>query len=111
MIRKPKYMEHILLVASAILVLVLLTIGTTCSQTDIGDSDLSSKTDNASLHSLRRELEQIRNHFPGDMSIYMKNLSTAEEIALDSDTEYETLSVIKLAIATELMYQVESGKL
>src|SRR5207249_7942916 len=52
----------------------LLTIGTACSQKDIGDSDLGSKTDTASLHSLRRELEQIRNHFPGDMSIYMKNL-------------------------------------
>src|SRR5206468_12702137 len=82
-----------------------------CDQKDIGDSDLGSKTDTASLHSLRRELEQIRNHFPGDMSIYMKNLSTAEEIALDSDKVYETFSVIKLAIAAELMHQVESGKL
>jgi len=104
-------MDHPQRIASAILGLVLLTIGTACSQKDIGDSDLGSKTDTASLHSLRRELEQIRNHFPGDMSIYMKNLSTAEEIALDSDKVYETFSVIKLAIAAELMHQVESGKL
>src|SRR5438105_5387388 len=104
-------MDHPQRIASAILGLVLLTIGTACSQRDIGDSDLGSKTDTASLHSLRRELEQIRNHFPGDMSIYMKNLSTAEEIALDSDKVYETFSVIKLAIAAELMHQVESGKL
>src|SRR5947208_2865274 len=102
-------MDHPQRIASAILGLVLLTIGTACSQ-NIGDSDLGSKTDTASLHSLRRELEQIRNHFPGDMSIYMKNLSTAEEIALDSDKVYETFSIIKLAIAAELMHQVEAGK-
>jgi beta-lactamase class A len=45
------------------------------------------------------------------MSIYMKNLSTAHEIALGSDSVYETFSVIKLAIAAELLHQVESGKL
>ncbi len=45
------------------------------------------------------------------MSIYMKNLSSGEEIALDSDTVYETFSVIKLAIASELMHQVQAGKL
>jgi beta-lactamase class A len=44
------------------------------------------------------------------MSIYMKNLSSGEELAIDSDTVYETFSVIKLAIAAELMHQVESGK-
>ncbi len=64
-----------------------------------------------SLQSLQSELETIRSQFPGDMSIYMKNLSSGEEIALDSDTVYETFSVIKLAIASELMHQVESGKL
>jgi beta-lactamase class A len=45
------------------------------------------------------------------MSIYMKNLASGEEIALDSDTVYETFSVIKLAIASELMHQVQSGKI
>jgi beta-lactamase class A len=44
------------------------------------------------------------------MSIYMKNLASGEEITLDSDTVYETFSVIKLAIASELMHQIESGK-
>ena len=45
------------------------------------------------------------------MSIYMKNLSSGEEISLDSDTVYETFSVIKLAIASELMHQVQDRKL
>jgi beta-lactamase class A len=55
-------------------------------------------------------LEQIRNKFPGDMSVYMKNLATGEEINLDSDKVFETFSVIKLAIASEVMHQVEAGK-
>ncbi len=63
-----------------------------------------------SLQSLQDELANIRKQFPGDMSVYMKNLASGEEIALDSDTVYETFSVIKLAIASELMHQVESGK-
>jgi N-acetylated-alpha-linked acidic dipeptidase len=77
------------------------------------NSDLGGqKTDSqkASLKSLQSDLETIRSQFPGEMSIYMKNLFSGEEIALDSDTVYETFSVIKLAIAAELMHQVESGK-
>ncbi len=65
---------------------------------------------NGSLQSLQSDLQTIRSQFPGNMSIYMKNLSSGEEIALDSDAVYETFSVIKLAIAAELMHQVESGK-
>jgi N-acetylated-alpha-linked acidic dipeptidase len=63
-----------------------------------------------SLAALRTRLEQIKAAFPGDMSIYMKNLSTGDEIALDSDKVFETFSVIKLAIAAEVMHQVEQGK-
>jgi N-acetylated-alpha-linked acidic dipeptidase len=64
----------------------------------------------ASLKSLQSNLENIRSQFPGEMSIYMKNLASGEEIAFDSDTVYETFSVIKLAIASELMHQVQAGK-
>ena len=63
-----------------------------------------------SLTALRSEVEKIRSHFPGDMSVYMKNLATGDELALDSDKVFETFSVIKLAIAAELMHQVEAGK-
>ena len=44
------------------------------------------------------------------MAIYMKNLATGDEIALDADTIYETFSVIKLAIAAEVLRQSEAGK-
>ena len=64
----------------------------------------------ASLSALQAQLEQIRSHFPGDISVYMKNLATGDEIALDSNKVFETFSVIKLAIASELMHQIEAGK-
>src|SRR5438270_2016913 len=104
-------------IASAILTLVLLTAGTVRSEQYALVEEPNSLADSvgkagaAPVESLRRELEQIRSRFPGDMSIYMKNLFTGDEIALDSESVYETFSIIKLAIAAELMHQVEAGKL
>jgi beta-lactamase class A len=103
-------------IAKAVLTVVLLMPGISWSQQRAFEdtkslAELGGKVSTAPLESLRRELEQIRSRFPGDMSIYMKNLSTRDEIALDSDSVYETFSVIKLAIAAELMHQVESGRL
>jgi len=63
-----------------------------------------------SLGQLSTQLQAIRQSFPGNMSIYMKNLSTGDEIALDADTVYETFSVIKLGIAAEVLREVEAGK-
>jgi beta-lactamase class A len=59
---------------------------------------------------LESDLSRVRQAFPGQMAIYMKNLANGEEIALDADTVYETFSVIKLAIAAEVLHQVEAGK-
>jgi len=59
---------------------------------------------------LERQLSAVRQKFPGDMAIYMKNLANGEEIALDADSVYETFSVIKLAIASEVLHQSETGK-
>ena len=59
---------------------------------------------------LESDLSRVRQAFPGQMAIYMKNLANGEEIALDADAVYETFSVIKLAIAAEALHQVETGK-
>ena len=59
---------------------------------------------------LEQELARIRQKFPGDMAVYMKNLSTGEEIALDADRVYETFSVIKVPIMAEILRQAEAGK-
>ena len=78
----------------------------------LGDlNDPRGAAKNNSTSNLQDELEKIRSTFPGDMSVYMKNLANGDEIAVDSDKVFETFSVIKLAIATELMHQVETGKI
>ncbi|MCL5287457.1 MAG: class A beta-lactamase-related serine hydrolase [Acidobacteria bacterium] len=59
---------------------------------------------------LEQELARIRRKFPGEMAVYMKNLSTGEEIALDADRVYETFSVIKVPIMAEVLRQAEAGK-
>jgi beta-lactamase class A len=59
---------------------------------------------------LRTQIENIQRAFPGNMAVYMKNLKTGEEIAVDADTTYETFSVIKVAIMAEVFRQAEAGK-
>jgi beta-lactamase class A len=59
---------------------------------------------------LERELTRLQQGFPGSMAIYMKNLANGDEIALDADSVFETFSVIKLAIAAEVLHQSEAGK-
>ena len=64
----------------------------------------------AGVEPLKSRIQAIRRAFPGDMSVYMKNLASGEEIALDADSTYETFSVIKLAIMAEVLRQAEAGK-
>ena len=73
------------------------------------NAGFAGKTDH-SLPDLQDKIAQIRSQFPGEMSIYMKNLDSGDEITVDSDKVFETFSVIKLTIAAELMHQVEGGK-
>jgi len=61
------------------------------------------------LAALQQKIERIRRAFPGEMSVYMKNLKTGEVIALDSSRVMETFSVIKVPIMAEVLRQAESG--
>lgn len=63
----------------------------------------------ADLKKLEQEIQRVRRSVPGDMGVYMKNLSTGEEIALDADRVYETFSVIKVPIMAEVLRQAEQG--
>ncbi len=63
------------------------------------------------LPALHTRIERIRSAFPGEMAVYMRNLSTGDELALDADSVYETFSVIKLAIAAEVLHQAQSQQL
>lgn len=62
------------------------------------------------LDPLQSQIQTIRQGFPGDMAVYMKNLKTGEELALDADSIYETFSVIKISIMAEVLRQSEAGK-
>ena|SRR5438874_1024055 len=101
------------LVRSVAAVLVVLFSGQLplAAEQNCAETASSVATRHAALELLRNQLQQIRTQFPGDMSVYMKNLTTGDEIALDGDSVYETFSVIKLAIAAELLRQVEAGKI
>ncbi len=70
----------------------------------------SESASNVGVEQLKSQLQNIRQGFPGDMAVYMKNLKTGEEIALDADSIYETFSVIKIPIMAEVMRQAEAGK-
>ncbi len=63
------------------------------------------------LAALENELRGVQQKLAGEMAIYMKNLSTGEEVALDADRVYETFSVIKVPIMAEVFRQAEAGKL
>jgi len=62
------------------------------------------------VEQLQSRVQAIRKAFPGDMAVYMKNLTSGDELALDADSTYETFSVIKLAIMAEVLRQAEAGK-
>ncbi len=76
----------------------------------LGTARGQSKPESADLKQLQAEIQGIRQKFPGDMAVYMKNLRTGEELAIDADTTYETFSVIKLGIMAEVFHQAEDGK-
>jgi beta-lactamase class A len=78
----------------ALALLALLSIGAADSPAD---------------RKLLAEINSIRRAFPGDMAVYMKNLATGEEIALDADRVYETYSVIKIPVMVEVLRRVERG--
>ena len=58
---------------------------------------------------LADEIDSIRHNFPGEMAVYLKNLTTGEEIALDADRVHETYSVIKIPVMVEVLRRVELG--
>ncbi len=71
---------------------------------------LSANTAPNKLSRLERDIQRVRQKFRGEMAVYMKNLATGEEIALDADRVYETFSVIKVPIMAEVLRQAEQGK-
>jgi beta-lactamase class A len=60
---------------------------------------------------LQDKIEFLTRHVNAEWGIYVKSLDTGEEIALDADTVFDTMSVIKIPIMVEAFRQIEAGKL
>jgi beta-lactamase class A len=60
---------------------------------------------------LENRLRAIRDHVDGRMAVYVEHLGTGERVTIDADAEYETFSVIKVAIMAAVLDQVERGTL
>ena len=59
---------------------------------------------------LIQALTNARLGFTGRQSLYAKNLKTGEIIAIDSDTEVPTASVIKVPIMAALYHEIDRGR-
>ncbi len=59
---------------------------------------------------LSRALANARLGFSGQHSLYARNLATGEIVAIDSDTEVPTASVIKVPIMAALYHEIDAGR-
>ncbi len=60
---------------------------------------------------LQDRIEFLTRHVNAEWGIYVKSLDTGEEVALDADAVFDTMSVIKIPIMVEAFRQIEAGKL
>jgi beta-lactamase class A len=59
---------------------------------------------------LAERIEFLTRHVDAEWGIYVKSLDTGEELALNADTPFDTMSVIKIPIMVEAFRQIEAGK-
>ncbi|HEU4454384.1 MAG TPA: serine hydrolase [Longimicrobium sp.] len=60
---------------------------------------------------LAARIEALTREFHGDVGVYVRNLRTGAEVAIDADSVFPTASMIKVPILLALYDQVEQGKL
>ena len=61
--------------------------------------------------SLKTSIESISKSINARWGIYMKNIDTGDEIAINADSVMETMSVIKIPIMVEAFRQIQEGKI
>jgi beta-lactamase class A len=62
------------------------------------------------LTRLEQRVEFLTRHVNAEWGIYVKSLDTGEELALNADAAFDTMSVIKIPIMVEAFRQIEAGK-
>lgn len=60
---------------------------------------------------LEKGLQNLIKNFEGDVGIYVYNLKTNKEAAVNADTIFPTASVVKVPILIEVFKQINAGKL
>lgn len=60
---------------------------------------------------LENGLAELAQGFEGDVGIYVYNLKTQKEAAINADTIFPTASIVKVPILIEVFNQIKAGKL
>lgn len=63
------------------------------------------------MAALQPKLDALVADFKGDVGIYVRALSTGEEIAINADTVFPTASLIKVPILLKVFDSIEKGEL
>jgi len=71
---------------------------------------LRAQGDRSPLSRLQQRIEFLTRHINAEWGIYIKSLDTGEEVALNADAAFDTMSVIKIPIMVEAFRQIEAGK-
>lgn len=72
---------------------------------------LSACSPNHDMEHLESQLSSLIEGFEGDVGIYVKDLRSGEEIAINADSLYPTASMIKVPIMIAIFDRIEKGEL
>ncbi|MBO2544524.1 serine hydrolase [Salegentibacter sp. BDJ18] len=60
---------------------------------------------------LEQKLKELTESFKGDVGVYVKNLKTGKEAAINADTIFPTASIVKVPILVKIFDKIEKGEL
>jgi len=60
---------------------------------------------------LEKQLKEMLDHFHGTAGVYVRNLKTGKEFAINADTIFPTASIIKIPILIGIFNKIDSGDL
>jgi len=72
---------------------------------------LTSCSARPNFDTLEAQLTSMIEAFEGDVGIYVKDLQTGEEIAINADSLYPTASMIKVPIMVKIFDRIDKGEL
>lgn len=87
-------------VATAATITTMLLLASCATQRTI-----SSRVD------IQQKLTQMADQFDGDVGIYVRNLKTGEEYAVNADSVFPSASIVKVPILVGVFDMIESGEL